>query len=81
MAEGYPALTEKEKETLRPIVRGPDAKSTARHLSLSVHTVNERLRDARRKLSVSSSREAARLLFHSEGGDPEFLTDRTLGMP
>lgn len=79
MSEGFQALTEKEKQTLRLIVRGHDAKSTARHLGLSVHTVNERLRDARRKLSVSSSKEAARLLLGREGGDPDFLTDKPLG--
>lgn len=61
MAGGYQALTEKEKETLRLLVDGYDAKSMARALGLSVHTVNERLRDARRKMATSSSREAARL--------------------
>ncbi len=66
---GLGALTEKEKETLRLIVRGHDAKSVARSLGLSVHTINERLRDARRKLAVSSSREAARLLLEAEGGE------------
>lgn len=66
--EGAGALTEKEKQTLRLIVRGHDAKSTARSLGLSVHTINERLRDARRKMAVSSSREAARLLLETEGG-------------
>jgi DNA-binding CsgD family transcriptional regulator len=66
--EGTWALTEKEKQTLRLIVRGHDAKSTARSLGLSVHTINERLRDARRKMAVSSSREAARLLLQAEGG-------------
>ncbi|GGB89335.1 hypothetical protein GCM10011494_04590 [Novosphingobium endophyticum] len=79
MAEGYQALTEKEKQTLRLIVRGHDAKSIARHLELSVHTVNERLRYARRKMSVSSSREAARLLLEKEGGGPDFLADKQLG--
>ncbi len=63
---GVSALTEREKQTLRLIVRGHDAKSVARSLGLSVHTINERLRDARRKLSVSSSREAARLLMDAE---------------
>jgi DNA-binding CsgD family transcriptional regulator len=71
------ALSEKEKQTLRLIVRGHDAKSIARSLDLSVHTINERLRDARRKMSVSSSREAARLLLAAEGGpelpDPELF--------
>lgn len=68
--EGLWALTEREKQTLRLIVRGHDAKSTARSLGLSVHTINERLRDARRKMAVSSSREAARLLLAAEGGHP-----------
>ncbi len=79
MPAGYQALTEKEKQTLRLMVRGHDAKSMARHLGLSVHTVNERLRDARRKLEVSSSREAARLLLDTEGDDPEKLADKHIG--
>jgi len=81
--EGFSALTEKEKQTLRLIVRGHDAKSTARSLGLSVHTINERLRDARRKMAVSSSREAARLLLAAEGeasgSSPYFLGDREIG--
>ncbi|RDE06783.1 helix-turn-helix domain-containing protein [Sphingomonas aracearum] len=60
------SLTEREKQTLRLIVRGHDAKSIARSLDLSVHTINERLREARRKVGVSSSREAARMLFEAE---------------
>lgn len=78
MSAGYQALTEKEKQTLRLIVRGHDAKSMARHLGLSVHTVNERLRDARRKLEVTSSREAARRLLDTEDG-PQDLADRRFG--
>ncbi|WP_447759913.1 helix-turn-helix domain-containing protein [Sphingopyxis panaciterrae] len=80
MTPGIEALTEKEKETLRLLVNGYDAKSMARHLGLSVHTVNERLRDARRKMAVSSSREAARKLRAIEGRDPEILGDKTLGV-
>lgn len=79
MTEGYDALTEKEKETLRLMVRGHDAKSMARELSLSVHTTNDRLRAARRKLGVTSSREAARLAFEREGGTPKNLADKELG--
>jgi DNA-binding CsgD family transcriptional regulator len=84
VTERFAALTEKEKQTLRLIVRGHDAKSVARSLGLSVHTINERLRDARRKMAVSSSREAARLLFESEGGDPgaptpDLLRDTGIG--
>lgn len=77
--QGLWALTEKEKQTLRLIVRGHDAKSTARSLGLSVHTINERLRDARRKLAVSSSREAARLLLEAEGPAPVSPHPQSLG--
>jgi len=81
--DGVRALTEKEKQTLRLIVRGHDAKSSARDLGLSVHTINERLRDARRKLAVSSSREAARMLLAAEGGGgppaPDSVGDTPIG--
>jgi len=77
--DGYQALTEKEKDTLRLLVAGHDAKSIARRLDLSIHTVNERLRVARRKMAVSSSREAARLLHAAEGGTPDFSADMPLG--
>ena len=82
--QGLAALTEKEKATLRLIVRGHDAKSIARTLDLSVHTINERLREARRKVAVSSSREAARLLFEAEDraiAHPESPEDTAMGMP
>ena len=46
-------LSEREKEALRLLLVGHDAKSIAGTLGLSVHTVNDRLRDARRKLGVS----------------------------
>lgn len=82
--EAIRTLTEREKQTLRLIVRGHDAKSTARSLGLSVHTINERLRDARRKMAVSSSREAARLLLEAEGGltpapTPQLFGDTQIG--
>jgi DNA-binding CsgD family transcriptional regulator len=79
MHDGYQSLTEKEKETLRLLVRGYDTKTIARHFALSVHTVNERLRNARRKMTVSSSREAARLLSDTEAADPHFFADKFLG--
>ena len=79
MTSGLQALTEKEKETLRLLVHGYDAKSMARYLGLSVHTINERLRDARRKMAVSSSREAARQLREFEQRDPKFLGHKHLG--
>jgi DNA-binding CsgD family transcriptional regulator len=79
MAQNYHALTEKEKQTLRLLLSGHDAKSMARHLGLSVHTINERLRDARRKLSASSSKEAARMLREAEAADPETFRDKQIG--
>ncbi|WP_294260725.1 DUF4019 domain-containing protein [uncultured Sphingomonas sp.] len=79
VARDLDALTDKEKATLRLIVRGHDAKSAARTLDLSVHTINERLREARRKLAVPSSREAARLLFEAEGSTPEIVGDSKIG--
>ena len=79
MSEGYQTLTEKEKQTLRLVVRGYDAKSLARRLGISVHTVNERLRHARRKMEVSSSREAARMLLDKESSSPDFLAYKQMG--
>lgn len=72
------SLSQKEREVLRPLLTGHDAKSIARLLGLSVHTVNERLRDARRKLGVSSSREAARILARQEGG-PDRIGPKKIG--
>jgi TonB family protein len=71
MNGGVESLSDRERETLRLLGRGHDAKSIASALDLSVHTVNERLRDVRRKLGVSSSREAARLLLaHETASEP-----------
>jgi TonB family protein len=68
MHEDVEALSDREREALRLLARGHEAKSIASALGISVHTVNERLRAARRKLGVSSSREAARLLLAHEAG-------------
>ncbi|WP_028967010.1 helix-turn-helix domain-containing protein [Sphingomonas phyllosphaerae] len=73
-------LTDREKQTLRLLLKGHDAKSIARTLDLSVHTINERLRGARRKLEVASSREAARLLAETEQARPQELGDDTFGV-
>ncbi|RIV83396.1 helix-turn-helix domain-containing protein [Aurantiacibacter zhengii] len=73
-------LTAKEKEALRLLLAGHDAKSSARELGLSVHTVNDRLRNARRKMEVSSSREAARILGDAEGAPPQPHAHNEMGM-
>lgn len=80
MADGLADLTDKEKEALRLLLSGHDAKTSAAELDLSVHTVNDRLRNARRKLGVSSSREAARILGDAEGGAPQNLVHNDIGM-
>ena len=80
MHEGLGELSGREKEVLRLLLTGHDAKSAATTLGLSVHTVNERLREARRKLGVSSSREAARLLGAAESQSHNFFGDKKLGV-
>lgn len=67
MTSGLDRLSERERQALRLLASGHDGKSIAAALDISVHTVNERLREARRKIGVSSSREAARLLLAWEG--------------
>ena len=77
---GVQKLTERQKEVLRLLLNGHDAKSAARQLCISVHTVNEHLREARRSLGVSSSREAARLLREAEDGTPDHVRPKALGV-
>ena len=79
MNEGLHKLSEREKETLRLLLSGHDAKTIARSLEISIHTVNERLREARRKMGVTSSREAARLLSQVEQNGPNFHADKQFG--
>lgn len=79
MSDGLNALTLKEREALGHILRGHYAKSMARELDLSVHKINERLSCARRKLEVTSGKQAARLFFESEGASPEILVPKQLG--
>lgn len=68
--DGLEKLTARQKEILRLLLGGFDTKSVARELDISVHTVTEHLRVARRHLGVSNSREAARLLGRAEAGPP-----------
>ncbi len=55
-------LSEKELEILRLLAGGHTVKSIATQLGRSEASINERLREARRKTGVGSSRELARLL-------------------
>jgi DNA-binding CsgD family transcriptional regulator len=56
------ALNDYELEILRLLANGHTAKSIAARLNRSETAINERLREARRKTGVGSSRELARLL-------------------
>lgn len=75
MADGTDRLTEREKEVLRLLGQGFDLKSCASALDISYTSVTERLRSARGKLGVTSSREAARMLSIAEGRPPIFRGD------
>jgi len=63
------ALNPAERVVLRLLARGHTAKSVAAAERMTVGAVNERLREARRKTGVSSSRELARLLAAQENRD------------
>ncbi|MEM7700410.1 MAG: DUF4019 domain-containing protein [Pseudomonadota bacterium] len=84
MAEAIDDLTDKEKEALRLLLAGHDAKSAALELDISVHTLNDRLRAARRKLGVTTSKEAARALGLAEQSEleptPESFVHKPLGV-
>jgi DNA-binding CsgD family transcriptional regulator len=79
MDDRLTTLTGRERAALRLLAVGHDAKSIAAALDISVHAVNERLRKARQKLGVSSSREAARRLIAAEGA-PNLLVDERIGL-
>ncbi|MFM9935833.1 MAG: helix-turn-helix transcriptional regulator [Novosphingobium sp.] len=63
------ALTEKELEILRLLTAGHTVKSIAVRLGRSEASINERLREARRKTGVGSSRELARQLDAQKNWD------------
>jgi DNA-binding CsgD family transcriptional regulator len=73
-------LHEREKAVLRLLLHGFDVKASANELQISPNVVNERLRDVRRKLGVTSSREAARILAASETDSHNFFVDRKIGI-
>ena len=58
----FAGLTDRELEVLRLLAAGHTVKTIAVHLGRSEPSINERLRDARRKTGAGSSRELARLL-------------------
>jgi DNA-binding CsgD family transcriptional regulator len=64
-------LNDAEQRVLRMLAEGHTAKSIARELETTPTAVNERLREARRKTGVGSSRELARLLKTQENRHEE----------
>ena len=66
------SLTEKEREILSLLTAGHTVKTIAARLDRSEASINERLRDARRKTGISSSRELARLLAAQKSWDKNF---------
>ncbi len=68
-------LTEAERQVLRLLARGHTAKSAATALAVTEGAVNERLREARRKTGVGSSRELARLV-----STPQETWDNEIGV-
>ena len=79
-AEDLQKLTPRQKEILRLLLGGFDTKSIAKELDISVHTVTEHLREARRHLGVSNSREAARILGQAEAGPPNNMRPSDIGV-
>lgn len=71
-ASTFAALTDKELEILRLLAVGHTIKSIAAQLDRSEASINERLRDARRKTCTGSSRELARLLADQKNWDRNF---------
>lgn len=65
------ALNDGERTALVLLAQGHTAKSIAQLTGRSVTSVNERLREARRKTGLGSSRELARLLAAQENRDKQ----------
>jgi DNA-binding CsgD family transcriptional regulator len=70
-AENLERLNEAEREVLILLAHGHTAKSIAVLTGRSAGAVNERLREARRKTGVGSSRELARLLLSRKNGSEQ----------
>src|SRR5688572_5085904 len=64
-------LNEAERRVLGLLAEGHTAKSIAQATGSTPAAVNERLREARRKTGVGSSRELARLLKAQENRDEQ----------
>lgn len=79
----HTALSDRELEVLRLLATGHTVKSIAARLNRSEASINERLRDARRKTGFGSSRELARRLATQETWDriPDLSASPALAEP
>jgi DNA-binding CsgD family transcriptional regulator len=77
MADGFSKLNDAERRILTLLAQGHTAKSIAAETGASLHSVNERLREARRKTGAGSSRELARLF--AEGGQEDCDKEIVMG--
>ena len=73
----FDRLNESERRVLYLLAEGHTAKTIAREIGLTPAAVNERLREARRKTGVGSSRELARLLKSQENRHDEMRVAST----
>jgi DNA-binding CsgD family transcriptional regulator len=64
-------LNDGERQTLGLLAQGHTAKSIANLTGRSIGSVNERLREARRKTGIGSSRELARIFAAQENRDEQ----------
>ena len=69
----FARLTDAERRILAHLAEGHTVKSISSTTGWSVASVNERLREARRKTGVGSSRELARILRSRENRDEYFV--------
>lgn len=74
-------LTAKEIEILSLLTAGHTVKSIAARLGRSEASINERLRDARRKTGIGSSRELARLLASQKNWDKKIDLPSNFALP
>lgn len=70
----FAGLNDRELEVLQLLASGHTAKTIAHRLGRSEASINERLRDARRKTGMGSSRELARIL------DAQKIWDRKIDL-
>lgn len=73
-------LAPEQRECLRLVQAGYEAKEIGVALGITTNVVNEHLRAARRVLGVTSSRQAARLLAAHEAGVPNPLVNKPFGI-